>query len=166
MKLRSFPFFLFPNNGSTGSCISPARDEYRTVSLSFLSHLIATALSTRRSIIRFHSKPDFSRRKIHEIPTSSLSLIVFFFCRVLLHRWASVNVAAGSSLGVSGLWIYVRRSCVHPCHSSCIQKCGNRDILFVCVSLKKMRLILNIFYKFNVLLQKQEIIILNIALIK
>jgi len=61
-------------------------------------------LPCRRLITRFHSKPDFFRRKIHQI-LRPLPLIIFFFFflffrRVLLHcRRASVNVAAGSSRG-------------------------------------------------------------------
>lgn len=161
-------FSLMSNNGSTGSCISSPvrfRDEYRIPCPCPLSQSHrAAVLSIRRSITRFHSKPDFSWRKIHEIPTS-FSLVVFFHC-VLLHRWASVNVAAGSSREVSGLWIYVRRSSVHPCHSSYIQKCGNHNILLVCVSLrgtlKKMHLMVNIFYAHR----RKEIHTLNIAMVR
>lgn len=144
--------FLTSNNGSTGSCISSVcfRDEYR-----ILCPCLSSPISLSDDLIYspfYYSLPletRFLSAKDSRNPDLSLSL-VFFFCCVLLHRWASVNVAAGSSLEVSGLWIYVRRSCVHPCHSSCIQKCGNHDILLVCVSLqgtsKKMRLMLNIFY--------------------
>lgn len=151
MKLRSFPSsFLTSNNGLISSCISPVRFrvEYR---ISYPCPFFPISLSDGLIYSPFYYSLPLETRflsaKDSRNPDLSL-LLVFFFCCVLLHRWASVNVAAGSSLEISGLWIYVRRSCVHPCHSSCIQKCGYHDILLVCVAPRyfKKKMHFNIFY--------------------
>lgn len=152
MKLRAV-FFLSStsNSGLTSSCtLFPSAFKVNTKSLVSLPLSLSlsppfyfplfvslTVLrSSRRSITRFYSKPDFSRRKIHRNP--NLSCTSSSAC-VLLHRRASVNVAAESSLKVSGLWIYVRAVPVHLCHSSCIQKCGNRDSARLYVTIRYLK---------------------------